>query len=120
VVAIIFYPRRKQKMRETIEEFLLRGGKITRLEPQETQMDEKNTTMLVKSSKIMDIQEGGLYFSDAALSPRSHNKVKSNKKSLKDIKINKDLLPKELLYLVQSQEDPDEEVIHAQDVQQRK
>lgn len=108
-------------MKETIEEFLARGGKITTINPQESSEAEKPTLNIIKSTKLMDIHEGGLYFSDAAILPRLDNKVKSNKKSLEGIKINRSLIPKELHYLVQSKEDAlDEEDIQTQTIQQRK
>ena len=82
--------------RETIEEFLARGGAITVVppapEPEETYTN-KVTPMSGASSTMMTLGEGALYYSESRAKP------KERKKKLEKT-INLDALPSRLLKFV--------------------
>jgi hypothetical protein len=103
-------------MRETLKQFIDRGGKINKIEGQETP-NEKHVlpVRLTGSMDLMDLADGAELYSEAAMSAKYVRKVKLTSK-VKKIKINKDLLPSNLLNLLDSLETQDaekkKEVIH--------
>jgi len=88
-------------MNETIEQFIARGGKISKLEPQEA--PEVKHILSVKSTgsmDIIDLAEGADLYSEAAMAAKGTRRVKIDRK--KKVKINPDLLPPSLLGLLNS------------------
>lgn len=103
-------------MRETVEQFIARGGKVNKFKGQETPVEKhvlpvRNTG----STDLIDLAGGAELYSEAAMNGRLARKVKLNSKQ-KKIKINADLLPSELLSLLGSLETKDaekeEETVH--------
>lgn len=96
-------------MRETVEQFVARGGKVNKIKGQETPVEKhvlpiKNTG----STDIIDLAGGAELYSEAAINSKFTRKVKLNSKQ-KKIKINADLLPSELLGLLGPLETKDAE-----------
>lgn len=65
--------------RETIEEFLARGGKITKCEP--APMPDEETTNRVMptpnaASTMMSLGEGALYYSESRAKPKERKSTK--------------------------------------------
>jgi hypothetical protein len=62
--------------RETIEEFLSRGGQITQCPPQEVPKEEDNKVNPTCStgSLIMTLSEGSLFYSDSKAKPKQPKK----------------------------------------------
>lgn len=79
--------------RETLEEYLARGGKITKVEPAPLPEEEHNNKAIAtanSSSLMMSLGEGALYYSESRAKP------KERKKKVDDI-INFAALPAHLL-----------------------
>jgi len=88
-------------MNETIEQFIARGGKISKFEPQESPETKHILSVkLTGSMYIIDLAEGADLYSEAAMAAKGIRKVKIDRK--KRIKINPDLLPPGLLGLLNS------------------
>jgi hypothetical protein len=88
-------------MNETIEQFIARGGKISKFEPQESPETKHILSVkLTGSMDIIDLAEGADLYSEAAMAAKGIRKVKIDRK--KRIKINPDLLPPGLLGLLNS------------------
>lgn len=85
--------------RETVEEFLARGGQITKCPPAPTLEEIHSRTPAHSSGEtLMSLAEGALYYSEARA------KVKERKKAIKPI--NKDALPASLRkYMPKNDED---------------
>ncbi len=98
-------------MKETLEQYLARGGKISKLDPAELAPPKQHTVPSTYSNNIYDLQEGALYFAERPVSRKTRNKVKSiEDKRVRVPKLNLDLLPPELLSLIpQVEEKSDEE-----------
>jgi hypothetical protein len=87
-------------MRETIEQFLARGGSIAKVPAQE--QPAVKHILPVKSTSSMDIIDlagGAELYSEPAMAGKSARKVKIGKRNQK-ININKDLLPPGLIGLL--------------------
>lgn len=86
--------------KETLEEYLQRGGKITKLPPQEAPED-KETVPVVSGGGLMTLAEGSIFY--AEIKPKVIKKKK--------VKINLAALPPSLLKYVPQQEqaEPEEE-----------
>ena len=78
--------------RETIEEFLARGGTITKVEAQEIPQDE-NRVVSTKGggAQIMSLHDGGIYYAEG--------RAKKAKPPIKDT-INLAVLPAHLLKFI--------------------
>jgi hypothetical protein len=88
-------------MNETIEQFIARGGKISKLESQAT--PEIKNILSIRSTGSMDIIDlagGADLYSESAMTAKATRKVKIDKR--KRVKINPDLLPPSLLGLLNS------------------
>lgn len=76
--------------KETIEEFLQRGGKITKLPPQKPPSEEAQTVFQTSpSGGLMSLSDGGLFYAEK----KKHKKRKKEK----PISINLAALPPSLL-----------------------
>lgn len=107
-------------MKETLEQYLARGGKISRIEPADIQ-PSKQTVPMSYSGSVYDLYDGALYFAERAVSRKTRDRVKSvEDKRVRMPKLNLSLLPVELLSLIpQAQETTDEEALQSQVLQQR-
>ena len=88
-------------MNETLQQFIARGGKISKLEPQEA--PEAKHILSVRSTgsmDLIDLASGADLYSESAMAAKGTRRVKIDKK--KRIKINPDLLPPGLLGLLNS------------------
>lgn len=89
-------------MKETVEQFIARGGVVKQLDAQK--VPEINHVLPVKSSISMDTADlatGADLYSESATTPKHPNKVKTLKK-FKLANIKASLLPKSLLGLLHS------------------
>jgi hypothetical protein len=87
-------------MRETLEQFLARGGSISKIPAQEQPVTKH--ILPVKSTSSMDIIDlagGAELYSESAMAGKTLRKVKIDKRNQK-ININKDLLPPGLIGLL--------------------
>lgn len=65
--------------RETIEEFLARGGKITKCDPAPTPDEENGQRVMPTpqaSSTMMSLGEGALYYSESRAKPKERKSTK--------------------------------------------
>lgn len=81
---------------ESMEEYLSRGGKVTKLAYVEPKTQPIPVKPISSSPHVMDLQEGAHYYSEMG---DAKPKRKPRKKKLKSdpIKLDKSLLPKGLL-----------------------
>ncbi len=64
--------------RETVEEFLARGGKVTKCPPAPTPEEETTTRVSPTSnagSTMMSLAEGALYYSESRAKPKERKKA---------------------------------------------
>ena len=88
-------------MKETLEQFLARGGVVSKLDPAPIKDHKQIVSSTVHSSNIYGLDEGALYFAEKAPSRKTTTKVKLSKpKKKRAPKLNLSLLPPELVALV--------------------
>lgn len=87
-------------MKETVEQFLARGGLISKIPAQELPAIKHILPIKSTSSmEIIDLAGGAELYSESAMARKSTRKVKIDKRNQK-ININKDLLPPGLIGLL--------------------
>ena len=93
-------------MKETMEQFLARGGVISKLDPMPTKEHKYAVSSTVHFNNIYGLDEGALYFAEKAPSRKTTTKVKLSKpKKKRAPKLNLSLLPPELVVLVSQAEE---------------
>lgn len=109
-------------MKETLEQFLARGGVIVKLDSVPPSVDAKvSVNSTIHSNHIFALDEGALYFADKAPSRRTSTKVKLSKaKKTKAPKLNLSLLPPHIAALVTgAEETADEEAKKSEVLRER-
>ena len=89
-------------MKETLEQFLARGGTIIKADPMPYSTDTKISINLSASpNSIFALDEGALYFADKTMSRKTSTKVKLSKPpKIRAPKLNISLLPPHIAALV--------------------
>lgn len=101
---------REPSMKETLEEFLARGGVVVKLDPAPQQESKHPVSSTVHSNNIYALDEGALYFAERSPSRKTMTKVKLSKpKKKRAPKLNLSLLPPELVALVSQAEETSHE-----------
>jgi hypothetical protein len=87
-------------MKETIADFIARGGTINRLPAQERPIVANVLSVKTSMINIMDLDNGAHIYSETALEPKKKRGVKPKGGKTRASKINASLLPKNLLGLL--------------------
>jgi hypothetical protein len=125
VSALKLVPYTKTKelsMKETLEQFIARGGVIVKLDAVEPSSDGKVSVNSTNNSiNILGLNEGALYFADKAPSRKTSAKVKLSKpKKTRAPKLNLSLLPPHIAALVTgAEETADEEAKKSEVLRER-
>jgi hypothetical protein len=108
-------------MKETVEQFLARGGVISKLEPAARAEVKQTISSTTYVNNIYPLDEGALYFADKPISRKTKVKVKSNKPPKRKVpKLNLSLLPPDLVTLIsQTEESTHEEASQSQIFRER-
>ena len=88
-------------MKETLEDFLARGGAVNRLPEAPRSEHQHVLPVRVSSAELMDLDSGAHLYSEAALDGKPARGVKPKTSRARAPKINASLIPKSLLGLMQ-------------------
>lgn len=91
-------------MKESVTDFLNRGGEIKKLSYIEPLEEKVIIPIKAKPPEIIDLAEGSLIYSESILKPKIKKRVKRNKK----ISINESILPSSLKSLLKSVKNDEE------------
>lgn len=89
-------------MRETVADFLARGGYINTIDAQPIPASAHVLSVKSHTIDIVDLGTGALIYAESTLERKAKREVKPNTRKAKTVKINASLLPANLLGLLQT------------------